>query len=215
MPETTWPPTEGRVPPAVAIALLESLRVADTPPEETSPDEDLPDIASALPHRLGLSAAVEDQMHRYARRKSDLPVQEVASLLRLIGRRPDARRVFSEAGRRIARRELGEGRFGLRAGAGRLPQGARSRLALRRVRRIARSLNPGAEVRTERKPLALVIAPCLPARAVAGDAGCALLEGAMTSVLEAYGSETPRVGHPSCQSRGDGSCVWKLEGHEG
>lgn len=215
MPDTIWPPTEGRVPPTVALALLESLRAADTPPEEPLADEDLPDLASTLPHRLGLSAAVEDQIHRYTRRKSDLPVEEVTSLLGLIGRRPDARRVFSEAGRRIADRHLGERGLGARLGAAWLPEGARHRIALRHARRIARSLNPDAEVRTERKPPTLVVDPCLPARALEGEAGCALLEGVMEAVLAAYGAESPQLLHPSCQSRGDGPCVWRLEAHSG
>lgn len=211
MSESTSHPPSGRVPPTVALALLESLRAVDTPPEEPGAHEYLPDIASVLPPRLGLSAAVEDQIHRYARRKSNLPAHEVASLIRLIGRRPDARRVFAEAGRRLARAELNGKRLGSRLRRRALPMGVRHRLALRRVRHLARRLNPGAEIRTERKPPALIVVRCLPARAARGDAGCALLAGAMESLLRAYGAEA-EVGHPSCEGRHDGPCVWKLEG---
>lgn len=215
MADPTPLPPGGRVPPIVALALLESLRAIDTPAEEPGEHEDLPDLASALPHRLGLSTAVEEQIHRYARRKSDLPVQEVASLIRLIGRRPDARAVFAEAGRRLARRDLGERRLPPRMAAAGLPAPARSRLALRRLRRLARRLNPGAEVSTERKPPALIVRRCLPARATDGDIGCALLSGAMASLLEAYGSGRPEVAHPSCEGLSGGSCVWKLDARSG
>lgn len=214
MPESTWIPAPGRIPPTVAAVLLESLRALDTPPEELVEHEDLPDIASALPHRLGLSPAVEDQIHRYTRRKSDLPAREVASLIRLIGRRPDARSVFEEAGRRLARRDMNGRRIGARLRRRTLPTGVRYRLALRRLRHLARRLNPGAEVRTERKPPALIVERCLPAHAAESDAGCALLAGAMECVLEAYGAEA-EVRHPSCEGRRDGSCVWKLEDRAG
>lgn len=215
MAEPTPIPSGGRVSPSVAVALLESLQVVDTPPEEPVPHGDLPDLASALPHRLGLSAAVEDQIRRYGRRKSDLPVQEVASLIRLIGRRPDARMVFEEAGRRLARRELEDRRLTSRIPASAVPSAARGRLALRWVRRLARMLNPGGEVRTERRPPALIVKRCLPAHAAKGDAACALLAGAIESVLEAYGADGIDVAHPSCEGRSDGTCVWTLEGQPG
>lgn len=215
MTESTTLPSGGHIPPSVAQALLESLRVIDTPPEEPVEHKDLPDIAAALPHRLGLSTAVEDQIHRYARRKSAVPVQEVASLIRLIGRRPDARKVFAEAGRRLARLDLEERGLPSRVAGTGLPRHVRHRLALRRLRRLARRLNPDGEVRTERKPPSLVIARCLTARTTRGGDGCALLTGAMTSLLEAYGVESVEVAHPSCEARSNGPCVWKLEDQAG
>lgn len=215
MPESTSIPHGGRVPPNIALALLESLRAIDTPPIEPVEHEDLPDISAALPRRLGLSLAVEDQIHRYTRRKSPLPVQEVASLIRLIGRRPDARVVFSEAGRRLVRLELEERGLPRRVASATLPSGARRRLALRRLRRLARHLNPGGEVRTESKPPTLIVTRCLPAHATESEDGCALLTGAMVVLLEACGSERSGVAHPSCEARSHEACIWKLEDHPG
>src|SRR4051794_41302665 len=56
--------------------------------------------------RLGLSPTVAAQIQRYrgaAERDGSVELDEAVSVLRLVGRRPDAALVFADAGRRAAR----------------------------------------------------------------------------------------------------------------
>lgn len=203
--------SHSRVAPAVGLVLLESLRAVDTPPEEEETIEyrDLPTV----PRRLGLSSAVEDQIQRWTKlrgRRATLGIAEVTSLIELISRRPDARDVFAEAGRRLARRHLDERRLPRRAAARLLPGRARHRLALRRTKRVARMVSPGSEIRTEARPAAVVLTNCLPADASSGDEGCAFLEGAMEAIFQAYRAHGVEVVHPLCEGRADGRCVWRV-----
>lgn len=204
------PPGSGTVPSALALALLESLRALDTPAGEALGDEDLP---AALPQRLGLSSAVERQILRYRRRagKRDVPAREAASLFALIGRRPDAERVFAEAGRRLAHHELRERRLPARLSTSALPERLRRRLALRRIRRLVRRVSPASEVRIEPEPPTLLVRRCLPASAAGGHDGCAIVRGAMEVILATYRAAAVRVAHVQCEGRSDPRCAWRLE----
>lgn len=204
-------PTGGRVSPAVALALLESLRLIDTPPEDDPGDEDLP----AVPRRLGLSSAVEEQIHRYARlrrNRDGLPEQEVVSLFGLIGRRPDARLVFARAGLRLAELYLEDRGIPSRVASSAAPPGLRHRLALRHLGRLVQRANPGGQVRIERRPVGLIVQHCLPARAVGGSEGCALVAGAMERLLATSERCEVAVAHPLCEGRREPHCLWSLEG---
>lgn len=200
--------------PHVALLLLQTLRDADTPADGTSLRED--DLPLNLRRRLGLSSVVEDQIRRYAdrREKDAISAEEVASLLRLIDRRPDAPTIFREAGRRLARRTLGERRLPGRLATRVLPDGLRRRLALRRVRRLAAALNPTATVDSGTTPATLEVVGSLPARALANPDGCAMLSGAMETVLGRYLGPSVRVRHPRCEASDD-RCRWTAEDPEG
>lgn len=199
----------GRVPTTVALALLESLRAADTPTDPGALTET--DLPLNLRRRLGLSRVVDDQIKRYAARRGDgVSAAEVASLFELISRRPDADRVFAAAGRRLAEAQLEERAFGVRVGRA-LPERVRERLALRRVRRLARVVSPGSEVNVQARPAALTVQECLPARAVGEGVGCSLFEGAIAEVLDAYRASGYRVVHDQCEGREASRCRWTLE----
>lgn len=203
--------TGATVPPTVALALLQSLRAVDTPVEPSLEEEDLPQV---LPRRLGLSSAVEEQIQRYARlrgHRGRLAAGEVASLFTLIARRPDARHVFAEAGRRLAEIQLSHHRIPPHVTRSILPGRVRYRLALRQLGHLAQRLNPGGHVRIERKPPGLIVEHCLPARAVSGSEGCALLGGAMEFLLRAYGTPDVVATHPRCEGRKEASCLWRPE----
>ncbi len=200
----------GRVATDVALALLESLRAVDMPDEPQDFGES--DLPLAFQRRLGLSSVVSDQIRRYEQRKGDgVSGDEAASLFALISRRPDAARVFAEAGRRLAQTDLDGRRLGARITARALPQRARERLAWRRVRRLAKSVSPHGKIRLKHKPHTLVVEHCLPARAVSHGAGCSLVEGAIERVLEAYRAGGHRVRHTQCESRSEGPCLWQVE----
>ncbi len=200
----------GRVATDVALALLESLRSVDMPDEPQDFGES--DLPLAFQRRLGLSSVVSDQIRRYEQRKGDgISGEEAASLFALISRRPDAARVFAEAGRRLAQTDLDGRRLGARLTARALPQQARERLAWRRVRRLAKSVSPQGKIRLKHKPHTLVVEHCLPARAVSHGAGCSLVVGAIERVLEAYRAGGHRVCHTQCESRSEGPCLWQVE----
>lgn len=200
----------GRVASSVALALLESLRAADTPADEAALHEAI--LPLNLRRRLGLSSVVEGQIKRYSHLGGDgVSAHEVASLFELISRREDATRVFSEAGRRLAQTDLGDRRLGARLGARALPHGARERLAWRRVRRIAKTVSPKARVHIRRRPTKLVVEECLPARAAEDGSGCSLLHGAIERILDEYRAGGARVVHEECESRASGCCLWRLE----
>ncbi|MEX0907356.1 MAG: hypothetical protein WD054_03415, partial [Gemmatimonadota bacterium] len=96
------PRFEGEVAAAYPIALLESVRSHDRPGEVLEDEQ----FAESLPRRLGLTGIVETQIRRYedARRAGrQVQLDEVAGLIRLVLRRPDADAILREAGQRAAR----------------------------------------------------------------------------------------------------------------
>ena len=136
-----------RIHSRLALALLETLKEQDLPPEILD-DEN---VSVTLPRRLGLSHVVETQIHRYreeARRRRRIPDREVADLFQLVCRRPDAEQVFLRVGERLAGRGTGGG------GRGRiLPVRLSRYLARRRIQRRLRWLFGRRMVRTTGRPL--------------------------------------------------------------
>ena len=205
MSRRTW--AEAEVSPDVALALLESLRDADIPTEHLKHE----DVQQSLPRRLGLSSVVEANIRRYAALSRDggsLRAQEVGELFQLVSRRPDARSIFSDAGRRLAQ-EASKSRSGVRSIARGLPASVRRRMGLRGVSRIARQLAPDGEVRTELRPPGLIMNGGLLAQACGSDAGCLLLNAALERSLELYRAEEGPISHVECEGRGDPKCTWR------
>lgn len=208
--------SEARLPPIVAISLLEGLRAADAPRERLR-DENL---SESLPRRLGLSRAVDAQIGRYRdlrRQKTEVTGQEVVDLFVLVARRTDAETVFREAGTWMARQRLQKGKIRRRLSAFALPSPLRERLALRTARKAAAQVSPSGEARTERDPIALTLEGSLPAAACGSDEGCRYLAAVLQTALSAYrvhGPEggAPEVVHPLCEARGDSVCVWRRAG---
>lgn len=209
---------EHRVPPGVAVAMLEALRTSDTP-EETLEEEE--NLQKNLPRRLGLSDAVSAQIRRYrelARRRKALDGRELADLLTLVSRRPDVNGIFAETGRTFADEHIGPDRISRRLGRMALPAGLRLRLALRGVRRVARDLNPAATVRSEAGRSALLVEGSLLARIDRSGAACAILSAGMARILETWGiapageaegAAGAGVLHPLCETRRDSCCLWR------
>lgn len=204
-------PDNARIPSRIPLEMLRSLREVDTPGERLD-DEDL---RRSLPRRLGLSNVVETQIRRYAEmstRKQPLRAREVADLFQLIGRRPDAHEIFGATGRRLAVQSMREGRAPDALAANLLPGALRPVVALRRARRLARDLAPGATVRSERKPPTLIVEGCLPAASCESSAACRLLGEAFRTFLTLSGVGGGEIVHPMCEARGDSSCVWRIGG---
>ena len=127
-------PTPAAVPALLPLSLLEAIRNLDTPVEDG-----LDELAEEIVvRRLGLSPTVAAQIQRYraaAEREGTVELDEVVSVLRLVGRRPDARaglrrrRPPRRALRRALARAVGAD---ARAGVARGGWAAGSRCARRR-----------------------------------------------------------------------------------
>ncbi|HYC31589.1 MAG TPA: hypothetical protein VEB59_04825, partial [Gemmatimonadales bacterium] len=95
-------PTPQTVPAIIPLSVLEAIRNLDTPVEDG-----LEELAEEIvTRRLGLSPTVAAQIQRYrqaADREGTVYLDEAVSVLRLVGRRPDAPLVFADGGRRAAR----------------------------------------------------------------------------------------------------------------
>lgn len=176
------------------------------------------DLPLSLRRRLGLTGVVEKQIKRYSElrdRKDRLSAQELARLLQLIGKRDDANAVFTEAGHRLAARDMQKSGLGRGVTSHAVPKGARAKLALRQARRLARDVSPGSKVLAGGRPPTLVIERCLPARAVNGGGGCSLLSGAIQSILDRYRVDDIAIVHTACEGHAEGRCIWRLEAKEG
>jgi hypothetical protein len=161
--------------------------------------------------RLGLSPTVAAQIQRYrqtAERKGAVDTDEVLSVLRLVGRRPDAALVFADAGRRAARYAARSRGRSSRTLARLSPRRVARRLALRSVARLARSVfdaevsDRGRSVEfAMRAPLSIVAAP-------AGEA-CLFYGSAFQELLRGLSGFEGALLHESCLSRGGTLCLWR------
>src|SRR5262245_43069286 len=98
---TAEPRIEGSASAFLPMMLLEAVHAHDRP-EEILEDEDL---TVSLPRRLGLTGVIDAQKRRYesaAKARKKVPLDEFASLLRLVLKRPDAEAILRDTGHRMA-----------------------------------------------------------------------------------------------------------------
>ena len=134
------------------LAVLESVRDHDRPSEVLEEE----DLTASLPRRLGLTGVVESQIHRYRvarKRRERIPGDDVADLLRLVLRRPDATAILDEAGRELARRHRRKPLYRLAGAARILPDALSTRIAKGSVGRLMRRITGGSPVEVTRVPL--------------------------------------------------------------
>jgi predicted hydrocarbon binding protein len=192
----------GQVLAALPLALLESVRDQDRPVEILE-DEDL---SASLPRRLGLSGVIATQIKNYqAAAGGRVPFADLANLLRLVLRRPDAASILRETGRRFARRRLGE-RAPLRVRILRrsdkllfVPTRSAARRLLRGITTDARAVVSGRTLTVQ-----LTNAPT----ARLGDPACAIYTGVLEELVQLYGGKPREVTHEKCAARGDDICEW-------
>ena len=191
----------------IPLSLLEALRNLDTPVEDGM-DELAEEI---VVRRLGLSPTVAAQIQRYrqsAERGGTVDTEEVLSVLRLVGRRPDAALVFADAGRRAAR-YAGKGRGRPSRTLARMsPKSMARRLAVRSVSRLARSIFDGEVSQRDRvmevdmqSPLSIVAAP--------GGEACLFYGSAFLELLRGLTGFEGALLHESCLGRGGNACRWR------
>jgi hypothetical protein len=194
------------VPALIPLSLLEAIRNLDTPVEDG-----LDELAEEIVVRkLGLSPTVAAQIQRYrqnADRGVGIDLDETVSVFRLVGRRADAALVFADAGRRAARYAAKTRGRSSRTLVKLSPTPMASRLALRSVARLARSIFDGdlkgranvVEVRMT-APLSIVALP--------GGEACLFYGSAYLELLRALTGFEGALLHVHCQARGDGECHW-------
>jgi predicted hydrocarbon binding protein len=128
----------------------------------------------------------------------------VEALLRLVGRRPDAELVFSEAGRRAARR--GVAKLGLfsRVGTNAAPRA----LGFRAARGIARRVL-GADLHKDAQIPVASVADTLALVATPDGSACTFYGAALAELLRLLvGLEVAMV-HTSCRANGGVHCEWR------
>ena len=191
-----------RVRADVALALLEVIQQQDVPLEVLE-DED---VSQTLPRRLGLSGVVDRQvqLHREnARKGRRITDSELAELIKLVLRRPDAVEVFFEVGVRLA----GPPARGMVRS---LPRGLKlfvaKRRALKRLRTLfGRRLGgfvPGQFV------LEGSASPFV--QADPDGKACQIVSGLCQGILRDLLSHKILVVEQACETRGDPSCRWAL-----
>lgn len=203
------PPQGTGITPLLPLLLFETIRDMDRP-EEVLEGEDL---SVSLPRRFGLSDVVYGQIHRFreeVRRKRPLAESEVENLLRLVIRRPDAERIFEEAGRRLARRAWEERSGALRRTIRFLPPTLALRAAGRAIGRLFRQIVGSGVLKVSTRQGAVRISGSLTGRADPGGAACALYGGALAEMMERYTGRGYRASHAVCQARGGPACEWTL-----
>lgn len=191
------------------LAILESVRHHDRPTEVLEEE----DLAVSLPRRLGLTGVVESQIHRYKvarRRRERIPSDDVADLLRLVLRRPDAQAILVEAGHELARHHGRKLLYRVAGLARLLPDALSTRIARRSIRRLMQRLGGGAGIRATRAPLRVEARGAITAQVDDSGTACTLYAAAIEEAAQHSLGRRPDVQHVECEALGDERCVWEL-----
>jgi hypothetical protein len=199
-------PTPLSVPALIPLSLLEAIRNLDTPVEDG-----LDELAEEIVvRRLGLSPTVAAQIQRYrqtAERSGGVDLDEAVSVLRLVGRRPDAPLVFADAGRRAARYAVRAHGRGSRTLARVSPSGLRPRISRRASARLARHVF-GGELRARPQGSEVRMTSPLSILAFPDGAACAFYGSAYGELLRCLSGFEGAMLHEHCRSRGEEACIW-------
>jgi hypothetical protein len=200
-------PTPAAVPALLPLSLLEAIRNLDTPVEDG-----LDELAEEIVvRRLGLSPTVAAQIQRYravAEREGTVELDEVVSVVRLVGRRPDAPLVFADAGRRAARYAARSRGRSARTLARVSPTALARRVSLRAAARLARQFF-GGELRAPGGGTEVRMADPLSILALPDGAACSFYGSAYGELLRSLTAFEGAMLHEHCRSRGDDACVWR------
>jgi hypothetical protein len=191
----------------VPLSLLEAIRNLDTPL-----DDGLNELADeTVSKRLGLSATVAQQIERYredAARNGKVPPDEAISVFRLVGRRPDATLVYSDAGRRAARYAARTRGLGTKALLGVSPQPLRRRFGVRSAATIARRLL-GIDLVLTAGPPTVRLPESLATHAGFPGTGCYFYSAVFAELLRVASGFEGAMVHEKCRGRGDDHCFWR------
>ena len=187
--------------------MLEAVRDCDGPPDQSSHETD----TSREAVKLGRTTTVAAQIERYAvlaRRNIDMSSQELAGLFALISRRPDARLLFADAGRRAGRHASRRTSFFLRLLNRNLPSGLRDRFGGYLVRRAAGrffhiDVMPSCRSASTQNECPGSLSP--------EGRACGIYGSGLAELLRSFTSFDGACFLPSCRARGGGGsdgCRW-------
>jgi bacteriochlorophyll 4-vinyl reductase len=154
---------------------------------------------------------VAAQIQRYrqaADRDVAIDLDEVVSVLRLVGRRPDAPLVFADAGRRAARYAARARARPARTLARVSPAGVGRRIALRAVARLSRDVF-GGDLRAKSQGSEVSMSEPISILALPDGAACAFFGSAYGELLRNLTAFEGAMLHEQCRSRGGEVCVWR------
>jgi hypothetical protein len=198
----------GSVAAILPLFLLEAVHAHDRP-DEILEDEDL---TVSLPRRLGLTGVIDTQKRRYesaVKSGKKVPLEEFASLVRLVLKRPDAEAILRDTGHRMANhhfRRVPESYIKLLRA---LPH----RLLVSRWVRAARRLllqMGGADVEGTARPLAFKLHPAPLAMLEPAGTTCVMYGAALEQLAELYSTNRPAVTHSHCAAQSGDVCEWSL-----
>jgi hypothetical protein len=196
-------------PAVLPLSLLEAVRNLDTPVEDGL--ELLAEEIAA--RRLGLSNTVAAQISRYkytADRNGSVNDDELVSVLRLVGRRPDAPLVFADAGRRAARYAIHTSGRSVRSLVRASPRFLGRRLASRALRRLSAEYFRG-ELVMDGSDAVLRMSRPLSISAIPDGGACGFYGAAYGELFRALADFEGTLVHEGCQGRGDPECRWRTE----
>ncbi len=203
------PPNRGETWAYLPLSLLLAVSDQDRPGEILEGE----DLTASLPRRLGLSGVIEREIRNYeqaARRNRDVAASDVANLIRLVLRRPDAEAILRDTGVRVAEEYVRRRRPLWRRLAHSLPgDGASLALARRAARRLLRRIVVDGDVEVTRKPPLFRIRSEL-ARTDTTATACVLYAAALEEILRSYVGERPQLEQRRCASQGAPFCEWTI-----
>ena len=191
----------------IPLALFEAIRLLDLPT-----DDGLGEFHDEFEaKRLGTNRAVAAQITRYAalvQSGKRVDAEEVAAVMRLAGRRADARLVFADAGRRAGRMGAVEVSQLLRLGRRALPFG-REAMGLALARRAAAQVFGVRVVREANGVVAASMEDPVAIRATPDGAACGFFGSGVAELLRTFTRFDGALLHVSCRGRGDRDCRWR------
>ena len=195
--------------PRIPLSLLEAVRRIDTPEE----DPDAEYVQELRNKRLGLSDTVYQQIRRYSdavKRGQMIPYTEATGLGTLIGRRPDAKRLFVSAGEIFANDVYLSISPSRRRIIRHAPAMVGRKLALSNIRQIARRFF-GGSLTSEGESVSLTIEDSVTANSAPDGVGCEYYASALRELIRLLIHGGGSVDHVQCLERGDENCEWRAE----
>ncbi|NOT09726.1 MAG: hypothetical protein HOP28_16150 [Gemmatimonadales bacterium] len=200
-------PSVATVHSLIPLSLLEAIRNLDTPL-----DDGLNELANeTVSKRLGLSATVGQQIERYrddALRKLPVSLDEAVSVFRLVGRRPDATLVYSDAGRRAARHAAQAAGIGTKVLLGVTPRPFRRRFGARTASQVARRLL-ALDLDVSRGAPRVRLGESLATLAGFPGTGCYFYSAVFAELLRVASGFEGAMVHERCHAKGDDHCFWR------
>jgi predicted hydrocarbon binding protein len=188
-------------------SLLEAIRNLDTPL-----DDGLNELAEeTVSKRLGLSTTVAQQIERYRESAQDdgqVPAEEAISVFRLVGRRPDATLVYSDAGRRAARYAARAAGVGTKVLLGVSPGALKRHFGIRSAARVASKLL-GLEINLRSGNPQVRLKESLATRAGFPGPGCYFYSAVIAELLRVASGFEGAMIHERCRALGDDHCFWR------